>query len=263
MKHQASKLLKTFSVIGVLTLVVAANVQAEEIKLNPGPIPGKVVHNSNAHNYAYCEIAPVLGTKPNLVAQFYNTSEPGDACPLDKMEAIDSKKLAEELGADFVYMNPTPQSARRHWVMDELWIFKAGEIVDFHGVTATWMASMTPEVMKGMVKANYYPGEIHRESKYLYKKGTQVYLLRTPDKISWVMQSYATEVDKDLNIKQLPQLADKLKNLPDGWTFEVKTLEENLTIDPRRADGVAHIVRDELHNVYEGCGFDATCDYTP
>ncbi len=76
------------------------------------------------------------------------------------------------------------------------------------------------------------------------------------------MQSYATEVDKNLTINNLPQLATKLK-LPDGWAFETKTLEKDLTIDPRKAEGVAHIIRDDLHNVYEGCGFDAACDYVP
>jgi hypothetical protein len=25
--------------------------------------------------------------------------------------------------------------------------------------------------------------------------------------------------------------------------------------------GIPHIIRDDLHDVYEGCGFDATCNY--
>ena len=262
MKTQIGKLSKALAVTGAVSFIVVANVRAEQIKLNPGPIPGKEIHNPNARDYAYCEIAPVMGTKPDLVAQFYNTSQPGDYCPLDKFEAIDPNKLAEELGADFVYMNPTPQTARRHWVMDELWLFNGGESADFQGVKATWMATMTPEVMKGMIKKNYEAGEIHRQSKYLYRQGTQVYLLRTPDKKTWVMQSYVTALDKDLTIDKLPQLAEKLE-LPDGWSFETKTLPEDLTIDPRKANGVAHIIRDNLHNVYEGCGFDAACNYVP
>ena len=31
----------------------------------------------------------------------------------------------------------------------------------------------------------------------------------------------------------------------------------------RRLGGVAHIMRDELHDMYEGCGFDAACNYAP
>lgn len=68
---------------------------------------------------------------------------------------------------------------------------------------------------------------------------------------------------KDLTFEQLPQLGSKLKNLPKGWKFETKVLTKDLTIDPRKAKGVAHIIRDELHDVYEGCGFDAACNYVP
>jgi hypothetical protein len=40
------------------------------------------------------------------------------------------------------YVNPTPQTARWHWVMDQMMEFKAGETVDFYGVKATWVATI-------------------------------------------------------------------------------------------------------------------------
>jgi hypothetical protein len=251
-----------FALISGLLFIATASPALAEIKLKPGAIAGKEIDHPQVREYAYCEIAPVLGKPPEVVAQFYNTSGPGDDCPVGKMEAIDAQKLAAEVGADFVYMNPTPQNARGHWVMDELWIFKAGESVDFHGVKATWVASMSPEYMKGMIKGPYTPGEIHRESKYLYSKGSKVFVMRAPEGKTWVMQSYATEVDENLTFQQLPELGSKLK-LPDGYKFEVVTLTKDLEIDPRRANGLAHIIRDDLHDVYEGCGFDATCNYVP
>ena len=116
--------------------------------------------------------------------------------------------------------------------------------------------------MKGMLKDDFVPGEIHRDSKYLYAKGSRVFLLRSPDGKTWVMQSYATEVDTDLSFDQLSTLAGKLK-LPDGFKFEIKRLTKDLTIDPRKANDVAHIVRDNLHDIYAGCGFDAACSYIP
>ena len=195
-------------------------------------------------------------------AQFYNSSGPGDRCPVNEMAAIDPKRLAAELGAEVVYMNPTPQTARRHWVMDQLWLFKVGETVDFHGVQATWAASMSPELLEGMLKADFVPGEVHRESKYLYAKGSTVFLLHSPDGKTWVMLSYATEVDPDLSLDQLSNVASKLK-LPDGFKFEIKTLTRDLAIDLRNANGLAHIIRDNLHDIYGGCGFDAACNYIP
>ncbi len=203
---------------------------------------------------------PVFGKPPNAMAQIYNSSGPGDRCPPNEKAAIDPTKLAAELGAEFVYINPTPQTARRYWVMDEFWDHKVGETVDFHGVLATWMASMSPELMKGVLKDDFVPGEVHRENTYLYAKGRRVYLLHSPDGKTWVMLSYTTEVDTDLSLDQLSNLVSKLK-LPDGFKFEIKELPRALTIDAQRANGLAHIIRDNLHDIYQGCGFDNACNY--
>jgi hypothetical protein len=104
--------------------------------------------------------------------------------------------------------------------------------------------------------------EIHRDTKWLYEKGKPVFLMRTPDGKVYVMQSYVTVVDKGLSIDNLSELGSKLK-LPDGWKFETKKLDTDLTIDPTKAGGVAHIIQDQMQNTYEGCGFDAACNYTP
>ncbi len=250
-----------FEIIGCAVLFTMVG-SAQQITLKPGVILNHEFYRNDARNFAYCEIAPVLGKPPNAMAQFYNSSGPGDRCPANEMAAIDPKKLAAELGAEFVYINPTPQTARRYWVMDQLWFFQVGETVDFGGVRATWAASMSPEVMKELLSRDFVPGEIHRDSKYLYAKGSTVFLLRSPDGKTWVMQSYATEVDKDLSFDQLSNLASKLK-LPDGFQFEVKKLTKDLTIDLRKANDVAHIIRDNLHDIYGGCGFDAACNYIP
>jgi hypothetical protein len=74
------------------------------------------------------------------------------------------------------------------------------------------------------------------------------------------MQSYAGEADKHLTFVRLPQLGRELK-LPNGYKFEAVTLTKELTIVPLRANGVEHIVRDDLHDEYEGCGFALACDY--
>jgi hypothetical protein len=250
-----------FAII-VCAVLFTMVVFAQQITLKPGAIPNKEFHRANARDFAYCEISPVLGKPPNVKAQLYNSSGPGDRCPANEMAAIDPTKLAAELGAEFVFINPTPQTARRHWVMDQLWFYKVGESVDFHGVQATWAASMLPEFMKGVLKDDFVPGEVHRENKYLYAKGSRVFLLHSPDGKTWVMLSYATEVDTDLTLDQLSNLASKLK-LPDGFKFEVKVLTRDLAIDARKANGLAHIIRDNLHDIYQGCGFDNACSYIP
>jgi hypothetical protein len=249
-----------FATIGCAVLFTMV-VYAQKITLKPGAIRDNEIHKSNARDFAYCDIIPVFGKPPNAMAQVYDSSGPGDRCPPREKDFIDPTKLAAELGAEFVYINPA-QTARRYWVMDQFWFHKVGETVDFHGVRATWVASMSPEVMKGVLKDDFVPGEVHRENTYLYAKGRRVYLLHSPDGKTWVMLSYTTEVDTGLSLDQLSNLVSKLK-LPDGFKFEIKELPSNLTIDAQRANGIAHIIRDNLHDIYQGCGFDNACNYIP
>ena len=257
--------------------------QAQEIELHPGLVPGTQVHLADARDSAWCEIAVVLGPPPKLqlklppkapaqpYAQLYNTTGttgPEGGCPADAFAAIDGNKLAAALNAEDVYLHPTPQVARRYWVMDELRIYRGGETVNFMGVAATWVGAVPPEQIRNAMSAPYAAVEIHLESRFVYNKGSTVFLLRAPDGKThpggktFVMQSYTTEVDAELGFEELPELASKL-NLPAGWTFEAHRLSKDLTVDPRNNYGTAHMVRDDLHNVYEGCGFDTACSYVP
>ena len=251
------------TLVALIVMWIAAPTLAQTIQLHPGVKPGRVVHLSGARNYAYCEIALAFGKPPKAIFQFYNTSATETGCPADKFTALDANKLAAAADADKVYLNPRPQTARRFWTMDQLWLYEAGETVNFDGVDATWGATMTPRSVKAATTGDFQPAEIHRKTKWFYAKGQPVFLMRTADGKTYVMQSYATEVDGSLTYDQLPQLASKLK-LPPGWKFEEKTLTEDLTIDPRKAPAnTAHIIQDNLHNRYEGCGFDEACNYVP
>ncbi|HXW20784.1 MAG TPA: hypothetical protein VEK35_09800, partial [Roseiarcus sp.] len=133
----------------ILGAMIDANQGKATIDLKPGATPGLEVRLAKARDYAYCEIAPIVRVRDEIGAEFYNTT--GVGCPPAAFAAIDGKKLSEQLGAGLIYMNPTPQTARRHWVMDQLWIYAAGETVDFDGVAATWVAKMTAlDVLAGL-----------------------------------------------------------------------------------------------------------------
>jgi hypothetical protein len=244
------------SAVAVLAAVSAVVPITAQSKLRPGAIQGKQVHNDQTRDYAFCEIVPIVGKAPKVLAEFYNSTNASD-CPSAAFDAIDTKKLAASLGAQKVWMNP-----RRHWTFDELWVFKVGETRDFQGVKASWMATMPAEVLQAGTKGPYGPMQIHRDSMFVFKSGKPVFLLRTADGKVYVMQAYGQEVDSGLTMDKLHQIAERLK-LPAGWKFEVKTLTKDLTIDPRKAAGVAHIIQDDLKNTYEGCGFDNACSYIP
>jgi len=250
--------------LALVLSTLTATASAQEIKLQPGLIAGKQVYLIKLSDSAYCEIAVVFDTPPHALAQLYNTTGttgPEGGCPASAFAAIDGGKLATALHAANVYLNPTPPVARRYWVMDELQVYRVGETVDFMGVEATWVGAVPAEQVRNAVSAPYAVVEAHLEWRFAYRKGSMAFFLHSPDHKTWVMQSYTTEVDAELNFEQLSELGGKL-NLPPGWIFEAHHLSEGMAVDPRNAYGTAHLVRDDLHNVYIGCGFDTTCGPT-
>lgn len=268
------KFAKTIAVspFALLLCALAANpVLAQQTPIKPGAIKGETLILTKARNYAFCEIYVGFGKGPSTQLECYNTSAtkgPDGGCPPEAFAALNKEKLAASQGASSIVLNPPAPTARKRWVMDELYIYAAGETYDFFGVKGTWVAKMSLQDLEEAVKASKTPYQALTNtqlSKWVYKKGSPVYLLRAPEGKVYVMQSVTNIVDKDLTYEQLPQLGSKLKQLPPGWKYEVKTLTQELAFDVRNAtpSGLKHLTLDELGNVYLGCGFDAACNYIP
>jgi len=225
-------------------------------------VPGKEIHLTDmGGKYAFCEIWLATGTtKANAVFNVWNTT--GGSCPADKVAALEADKGASikaATGAEGVYVNPW-----RQWAFDEFWAYKVGEQRDFGGVIGYWMAVVPVEAAeKATMQGHYHPGQIHRTNAFKYNKGTTVYLLDMPDGKVLVQQSYTNHVLKDLTFENRKDLGSKFKELPPGWKFRVKVLNRDLTISPPAPDHMAWVTMDEFMNVYEGCGYDAACNYVP
>ena len=165
-------------------------------------------------------------------------------------------------------MNPPKPDAQKWWVVDELYVYAAGETYDFDGIKATWVAKMSLADLEAAAKASktpYRPLTNNQFSKWVFKKGNQVFLLRAPGNKVYVMQAYTNVEDHGLTYEQLPQLSSKLQKLPAGWKYEVETLDKDLAFDVRKATpaGLKHLTLDEFEDVYLGCGFDSACNYMP
>jgi hypothetical protein len=255
----------------ILCAIGASQALAQQTPLKPGAIKGETLSLTKARNYAFCEIYVGFGAGPNPALQCYNstgTTGPDSGCPAEAFAALSPKKLAADLGGTVAVLNPVNQSARKWWVMDELYLYAAGETYDFSGVKATWVAEMGLRDLEKAGQASkipYQPLTNRQLSKWVFKKGNPVFLLRAPEGKVYVMQAVTTIVDKDLSYEQLPQLGSKLKKLPPGWKYEVKTLTEDLVFDVSKAtpSGLKHLTLDEFANVYLGCGFDEACNYIP
>jgi hypothetical protein len=245
--------------VSMVSLVAAA---CSKTELHPGPIAGKTVYLDNARNYPYCEFEVITSVVPKVTVQVYNTSGQ-ERCPPGTMEKIDAAALAKKVGADRIVKNPT-----RFWLVDQLWAYDAGETFDFDGVKATWMASIEMPLKDALHKEKdkpfppYTQAHPSRHSKYAWKAGSQVYLLRDPNGKVWIMQAYTNLVDKSLTIDGLHELGSRLK-LPPGWKYEAKTLDRELTYEPLAPTYTAYFIADDLQNAYQGCGFDNACNYVP
>ena len=203
-----------------------------------------------ARGYAQGEIFLMKGEPGHLEALVYNTTGL-NRCPPEQFDAIDVDMLAKETESDAVWKNP-----RRFWMMDHLTVALVGEPREFQGLMFNFVAKMqmpanfTPAA--GQAALAYRPGQIHRVTKYAYRAGSPVFLLRSPDGITWVMQTYTNHKASDLTESDLPKLGGRL-TLGDGWEFKAKTLDRDLVLD---TNGLAHIVADDFENMYQGCTED-------
>jgi hypothetical protein len=194
-----------------------------------------------------CELFLMKKEGGNMEALVYNTT-PFNDCPPGKYDPMDAKVLAQKTKSDVVWKNP-----RRFWMMDNLTLSLAGEPREFEGLKFNFVAKMQMpagfDTSKDQSSQAYSPMKIHRVTKYEYLAGKKVFMLRSPDGHTWVMQTFTNHVDHSLTEAELPNLGKRLK-LADGWQFKAKVIDRNLTIN---TTGLANIVPDNLANMYQGC----------
>ena len=108
---------------------------------------------------------------------------------------------------------------------------------------------MTGAEMITQIQNAYVPSLIRRNTVWTFKAGKPVYLLREPGGPVWVLQEYTKAVDPSLTPDNLNELGGKLKNLPKGWTFETKVLDQGSGARhrSRRRLGGHHSRRPALH----------------
>ncbi|HSN80801.1 MAG TPA: hypothetical protein VLR44_10520 [Rhodoferax sp.] len=252
----ATNLLHKVIATAMLALLSASPAMAQT-QLKPGPIEGISLHVPNQRGHAWCEAIPIIGEGATATAEVYNSTG-FENCTAERSAHLDPKKLAAELNVGLVALN-----LKRFWAADEIFFYQAGETISFQGVKAIWVASMNAEKLKAGLTGNFFTDTlIKRDTNWLYKKGKPVYLLRAPGNKVWVLQVYGHQVDPTLSMETMDQLGSKLK-LPEGWKFETKILDQDLAIEPRKAGGVAHILRDNLTNTYQACGYDDACSFLP
>ena len=211
---------------------------------------GPPFYVGDARGYPHGEIFCIRGEPGKWQALVYSTIGVS-RCPPGQFDAVDVGVLCAEAGWDLAW-----KSSRLFWIMDRLTLAPTGDVVVSGALAFNCVAQMRMPASFDPAKVQfglpYHPGYSRRTSTYEYLSGKSVFLLQSPDGVTWVMQCYGNHIDSGLSQATLPGLGQRL-NLPAGWDFKAKTLDRNLILDTK---GVARIIPDDLENIYQRCTKD-------
>ena len=191
----------------------------------------------------YCEIIPIVRDGLHFVATVYNTLGHSD-CPAAAWSSITEADMKKRFGAVKVLLN-----GPRHFLMDSIvadGATAAGKTIDVGGLALTERASIDFDLFD-LRREPYQGRTVERETRYLYKAGSPLFLLQAQDGSRYVMQAYAQIVDKTLSYADLSSLGARLK-MPAGWRYVTMVPDKDVVVGAR---GEATVVQDELQNTYQ------------
>ena len=197
----------------------------------------------NMHGKRYCEILLLDLQEDGIYAEVFNTYPLND-CPDDQWKAIDTAAVAADEGVVFASAN-----GPRYWAMNSVVKSDMSEVFkkSFGGMEMNRYASVYVGTSPADLLTFYSPFAVNRKAAFTFNAGTTVYMLHDAEGKTYVMQSWSQQVDPMLTEKDLLTLADRLQ-LPDGWTYDYKTLTEDFVVETRAED--AQVLGDDLRNSY-------------
>ena len=245
----------TITNIGVLSLIffaqlftpLAASAAEKQVnEVNAPPSENQYSKSiSGLRNKRYCEVLYGKRHLGTLTIKVFNTQGLNE-CPEALWKALDVKEVEKKNDASFVRLN-----GPRYWTMDE--IKAAGKtandvIENFGGIEMSLRATLDVGIKRQLAGTQFFvPNVVNRDTAFIYKSGTLIYQLTSPQGQTYIMQSYSQIADPNLSMNDLAQLAARLK-LPAGWKYTVKTLTQDLVL---QAQGKAYVIQDNFYNSYQ------------
>jgi hypothetical protein len=190
----------------------------------------------------YGEVLAIYLRDEGLQADVYGTQLLND-CPQELWETLDAEVIKDEMDAVFVKLN-----GPRYWMLDGLGT-KAEPVEpvlrDFNGITMRRIA--TVDLGEGLDASPYMERKVNRGAIFFFDAGRPVYELVDPAGEAYVLQARCVGVDPEMSEEALETLGDRLA-LPEGWSYRVRILEEELVIDT--SSSPATVLQDEFENSY-------------
>jgi len=176
----------------------------------------------------------------------YNTLSLPDPLSDEQFRALNPDALKAEFGGDGIWLNG-PRRAQMDEASAE--VLDDGRVTSVGGIPMQLVAKVRiPDVRTFAGKRpTYTDTEVERTTTWIFHAGQPVHELVAPDGSVYAMQSASLLKDPNL-ADRLPNLGERLQ-MPDGWTYRVRTPDQDLVVQAR--DGVAHVVLDEFENNYQ------------
>jgi hypothetical protein len=209
----------------------------------PSPTIASKQVREGVRDARYCEIIPVVRDGFHFVATVYNTLGLND-CSATVWNAITEDEMKKRFGAVKVLLN-----GPRYFLMDSIMAdgaTAAGNTIEVGGLALTERATISLGLFE-LSSEPYRERTIKRETRYIFKAGSPVFVLEARGGSRYVMQAYAQTVDKTLAYADLPKLGARLK-LPSGWRYTMMVPDKDLVVG---AQGEATVVQDDFQDTYQ------------
>jgi hypothetical protein len=194
-------------------------------------------------NLRYGEVLLLRAVDGRFEAEVWNTMGMND-CPQDAWDELDAEAIAADRGALLALLN-----GPRYWVLDYITANIRAEAPETtFGRLGMFRAAVVDFGTTPPTPGPWVERSILRETVFGFDAGREIYELVAPDGTTYVMQAYSRAVDGALSFEDLAGLGGRLA-LPDGWTYRVRTLTEELPL--LSTDGVATVLQDDLQNTYQ------------
>ncbi len=190
----------------------------------------------------YGEVLAMFNRDGRIEAEVFGTQFLND-CPQDLWETLDAEKIAADMGALFVKLN-----GPRYWVLDGMGqktYSREPVMRDFNGIEMRRIAIV--DLGESPATGPYTDKLVNREVVFFFDAGKPVFELINPDGLTYVLQARCVAVDPLMDEDALMTLGERL-DMPEGWTYRVRILEEELIIDTSLT--VATVLQDEFENSY-------------
>ena len=190
----------------------------------------------------YGEVIAAFERDGRFEAEVFGTQFLND-CPQDLWDGLDATAIAEEMGALMVKLN-----GPRYWVLDGMGVkVNAREPVlrEFNGLLMRRLAVIDLGDQPGT--SPYTDNHVDRGAVFFFDAGKSVYELVNPEGLAYVMQAYCVGVDPTTDEASLATLGERL-SMPEGWTYRVRTLAEELVVDTTAT--IATVLQDEFEHSY-------------